>query len=346
MSTIKIKSPTGSPFKEALEFEAKKFFAGKSTTGNLKLFIKTAVIIVSGLFLFFFPYFVWYGGIIYLITKALSGYVAASAGFCIGHDALHDSFSEYKKLNRLFGYIFDVYGASSFFWITKHNIIHHGKTNTPDDGDIATSGMFRFAPFQKWLPRHRFQHIYAYPAYAIEHLYWFFNDFKRFKESGYKMSFFDKVIFFSGKLLYILKTLVLPVVFFGWWGLLGFFVMEAVCGYRLSIVFQLAHVQRKSQFFEGNEKGVVEMEWAVEQVLTTADFGTKNRWLTYWLGGLNFQVIHHLFPRVSHVHYPEMQNFVVKLCNEFNLPYNHYETMKSAKKDHFGHLKDLALSSN
>lgn len=345
MNSIKIKSPNGSPFKAALMKELENFFRDRKMTGNFMLFVKAAIIILLGLSLFILPYvfldFFKKCVILYLITRFIAGWVAASAGFCIGHDALHGSFCESKTINNIMGLTFEVYGASSFRWKTKHNIIHHSKTNTPEDGDIFTAGYFRFAPFQEWLPRHRYQHLYARPAYFMEHMLWYINDLSIYKELKEDMSTSDKMIFFLGKIFYILKVLILPILFFGWWGLVGFMLMECVCGYRLSTVFQIAHVQTKSEFFEPDQGGKIEIEWAEEQVRSTANFATKNRWVTFWQGGLNFQIEHHLFPFVSHVHYPAMQSFVMKLCEEYNLPYHQFKTMREGVKDHFLHLKNL-----
>ena len=157
------------------------------------------------------------------------------------------------------------------------------------------------------------------------------------------MSLWDKVIFWVGKATYIAKSLVVPMVVFGWWqGLVGFLIMELVCGSRISWVFQLAHVQQKSGFCTPDPKTrIVHEEWAKCQVRTTADFSTNSKWKTWELGGLNFQTIHHLFSNVSHVHYRALQPLVIEVCKRFNIEYNCYDTMADAKKDHIKHLKEM-----
>jgi linoleoyl-CoA desaturase len=63
--------------------------------------------------------------------------------------------------------------------------------------------------------------------------------------------------------------------------------------------------------------------------------------VTWQLGGLNFQTVHHLFPDVSHIHYPKIQKIVIETCVEFKVQYNHYKTMLQAEFDHMIHLWEM-----
>ena len=85
-----------------------------------------------------------------------------------------------------------------------------------------------------------------------------------------------------------------------------------------------------------------EDEWAVHQLKTTANFATNNRVISWLVGGLNFQVEHHLFPRVSHVHYPEISKIIKNACQEFGVPYIEYPKMRMAVASHITHLKSLS----
>lgn len=352
MNSIKITSPLGAPFYDALKEKVNNYFLTKKRTGNLKLFIKTAIIILTAIGLYLLPFFAQLSYGTYLLTRALSGFNMSLVGFNIGHDAIHDSYCESKKWNKIIGYAFDVSGVSSFFWFVKHNILHHFFTNTEDDDDLFTNKTLRLAPFQKWYPVYFFQPIYAILLYCLEHLYWvFFADFKKYNKQAVgkreinNMSKTDKMIFLAGKIQFVIKSLIIPVIFFGFWkGILGFLIMEFTCGLVLSVVFQLAHVQRKSQFFISNKDRVIEEEWAVHQVKTTADFETWNPVLSWLLGGLNFQTVHHLFPRISHIHYPAIQKLVIKNCEEFKIPYNHYNFMFGAFVSHIYHLCVMAFN--
>lgn len=350
MSVMKITKHDGSPFHNALKEKIKKYFDGKLMTGNEKLFIKTAIIVTLAGYLHFLPYFVQMGLLMYVLLSILKGFVMALSGFNIGHDSIHGSYSEHQWINELLGFSFDASGVSSWYWYEKHNIDHHGKTNTGEDDDLNADKWLRLAPWQVWLKIHKHQHKYALLLYGLEHLHWaLWNDFKKYfthkvgdRKITRKMTTKDHIIFWMGKLIFIVKSIVLPIVLLGTLkGLVGFFVMEYVTGITISVVFQLAHVQNKSQFFVPDPvTGNINEEWAIEQVKTTADFATSNKLITWLLGGLNFQTIHHLFPRISHVHYKEIQEIVIETCIEFQLEYNHYEKMSTAIVDHFSYLKE------
>lgn len=116
--------------------------------------------------------------------------------------------------------------------------------------------------------------------------------------------------------------------------------MLAEIGCRISIVFQLAHVVEETTFplaIQPPEK--MEDEWALHQLKTTANFGTQSKFITWWAGGLNFQVEHHLFPKISHIHYPAISKIVKQTCRELGIPYLEHHTMREAIRSHIAHLK-------
>ncbi|HRF18380.1 MAG TPA: fatty acid desaturase, partial [Chitinophagaceae bacterium] len=110
-----------------------------------------------------------------------------------------------------------------------------------------------------------------------------------------------------------------------------------------SIVFQLAHTVEHTHFPQANpETHKMEDEWAIHQLKTTANFATSNKLISWWVGGLNFQIEHHLFPKISHVHYPAISKIIKKACKDFNIPYIEYPKMRLAVASHVSHLKNLS----
>ena len=79
--------------------------------------------------------------------------------------------------------------------------------------------------------------------------------------------------------------------------------------------------------------------WAIHQLHTTVNFARKNKWLSWYVGGLNFQVEHHLFPRICHVHYPQIAEIVKATAEEFNVPYLENETFGQAIQSHINTLQ-------
>jgi len=131
----------------------------------------------------------------------------------------------------------------------------------------------------------------------------------------------------------------------GWLkAVIGYIVIAFVCGLVTSVVFQLAHMVEHTQFPKPNPiSNKVQQEWAVHQVETTANFATQNRIISWFLGGLNFQIEHHLFPRVSHIHYPRLSVFVKETCNEYNIQYTEYSSLIKAFYSHLMHIRRLGM---
>jgi len=153
----------------------------------------------------------------------------------------------------------------------------------------------------------------------------------------------EKLVFWITKVFYVSIYLVLPIVMIGWLkALVGFVIVTFVCGLFISVVFQLAHVVENTDF---PLEAKIEKEWAVHQIGTTSNFGTSSKLLFWLLGGLNFQVEHHLFPRVSHIHYPQISRLVKETCKEFNIAYHEYKSMAQAFSSHLLYLRKMGLSN-
>ena len=340
-------------FYTALKKEVDQYFSSNNIkkTGNWELYAKAIILGVSAVSIYLVLLNVAVSVLTGILLSALLGFILASIGFNVMHDACHGSYSSKKWVNTILGYSLNALGGNSFIWKFKHNIIHHTYTNVDGiDDDIAKSPLMRQCSTQKWVPDHRFQHFYVILVYAIYSFAWVtmmdFNKYfskKVFTTPLQKMKTSDHVIFWVSKLLYVLFYVVIPVVFVGWqaW-IIGFAVMHVTLGLSLALVFQLAHVVEHANFeVVTDDPKKIENEWAIHQVLTTANFAPKNHFVNWYVGGLNFQIEHHLFPRISHVHYPAISPIVKKVCLEHNIMYNQFPTMWEAIQSHFKMMKEL-----
>ncbi len=320
-------------------------------TGNWKLYTKTITLAIAATFLYVLLLSTPVSLLTGILLSGTLGLVLASIGFNVMHDACHGSYSDKKWVNNTLGLSLNALGGNAFIWKFKHNIIHHTYTNVDGvDDDIAKSPVMRQCSTQKWVPAHRFQHIYVVPVYALSSFLWvFMMDFtKYFQKKVFttplqKMSRHEHIMFWLSKALYVLFYIAIPVYFVGWqaWGI-GFAAMHMVLGLTLALVFQLAHVVEQTEFESaGVEPKMIENEWAIHQVKTTANFAPKNQIISWFVGGLNYQVEHHLFPRVSHIHYPAISKIVADACERHQLPYNVYATMSGAVASHFRMMKEL-----
>jgi linoleoyl-CoA desaturase len=324
---------------------------GKSTTGNYKLFLKAVILMVSfaGIYLhlvFFTPPVIWA-----LLECILLGCVVSAIGFNVMHDGAHGSFSQHKWVNHMAAFSLNVLGGSSFMWNVKHNVIHHAFTNVDGiDDDIDIRPWMRLSETQKRYPLHRYQHLYFWFFYSLLYLFWIFlSDYIKYFSSRVgemplkKMSIGDHLTFWGFKLFNAFLFIGLPIymIGFGSW-IAGFLIFTCVAGFVLSIVFQLAHTVEHTSFPVVNENtGKLDDEWAVHQIKTTANFATRNKLVSWLVGGLNFQIEHHLFPKISHIHYPAISKIIRQACLEYGIVYIEYPRVRYAIASHVAFLKHM-----
>jgi linoleoyl-CoA desaturase len=85
--------------------------------------------------------------------------------------------------------------------------------------------------------------------------------------------------------------------------------------------------------------------WAEHQVRATVDFAPSNRLLGWYVGGLNFQIEHHLLPDVCHVHYRALAGIVAESCRAYGVPHRSEPTLCAAIAAHYRHLRALGRGS-
>jgi len=340
-------------FHETLQKRVHQYFTASKLprTGDWRMFLKAGICLTwlatSYVLLVFFA--------TSLITSILTAFALAQGFILVScnimHDGAHESFSKSKKINWLMGCTLDFIGGSQMLWRQKHNLLHHTYTNINAlDSDLHKSGMLRLHPEQQWWPWYRFQHIYAFPLYSFLSLLWVtFSDFRKFfsgRIGSYKLRKYtalDVSLFFLTKLFYGGYAVVLPLFFHPFLHvLIAFVAVHLIFGLTLSIVFQLAHALESTTFPTPDpHTGTIKNEWAIHEVETTANFAPRNTLLTWYVGGLNFQIEHHLFTKICHMHYPAISTIVRETCQEFSLPYVCYPTFGSAIAGHYRFLKTM-----
>lgn len=352
MATPKFLQGQGT-FHIALKQRVNDYFAAiqKPSTGNTALLLKGISFFICYILLYIHLVFltpVWW---LALPECVLLGCFTAAIGFNVMHDGAHGSFSKYKLVNKLAGFSLNFLGASAIMWNMKHNIIHHTYTNIDGvDDDIEAGPFLRFASTQKRLKFHKFQHYYFWFLYTLLHIVWIFvSDFKKYfhKKIGVvqlrKMTLKEHISFWVAKVTYLFMVVALPIYLLGFvkW-LFGFLLVTMVTGFVISIVFQLAHTVEHTNFpLPSENSGKIENEWAIHQVVTTANFATDNKLISWLVGGLNFQIEHHLFPKISHVHYPAISKIIRKTCEEYGIKYMEFPKMRHAIVSHVAYLRRL-----
>ncbi|SMG08907.1 fatty acid desaturase family protein [Sphingobacterium psychroaquaticum] len=329
-------------FSKALKEKANAYFKStlKDKTGDKRIFTKAAILLTVFFLIYGILVFVQPHWIISVLLCVVFGINFAAIGFNIMHDAGHNSFSSNKKLNTVLSYSLNLLGGNIYFWKLKHNIAHHTYTNIEgEDHDIKVKFM-RLHSDQKAKKYHRFQKYYFPLLYSISYLTWiYYQDYEKyFKQvAGIETFHFplkEKVIFWMTKVIHHSIFIIFPVIYVGWLPtLIGLLISGVVCGLFLAVIFQLAHVVEETEF-KVVDTDRVENEWMIHQLKSTANFSTENKVLTWLLGGLNFQIEHHLFPKISHVHYPALNKIVRQTCQEFNINYIEFKSFRSAFLSH------------
>lgn len=336
-------------FFKSLHKRVNEYFAqnNRSMYGDWRLMIKT----VAMLGLFFIPYALMFtdwvtSPWVYMLLWIGMGLGTAGIGVNVMHDANHGVFSKNKTFNKIAEYVMNLLGGDAAIWRMQHNVLHHSFTNIHEaDEDIIGPPLLRFSPHDDKKDVHRYQHIYAWFLYGLMTIIKLtYTDFKRairyrkmelIKDNKELSSRILKII--SGKIFYVTYMIAMPLIFapFAWWlTLLGFLVMHIICGFILSIIFQTAHVMTTSEFPLPDEEGRIENNWAVHQMLTTTNFSPKSRIFSWFIGGLNYQIEHHLFAGISHVHYRDLSKVVAETAKEYGIPYHCQKNFVHALRDH------------
>lgn len=320
-----------------------------SKNGNFSMYAKTVFMFAA----YLVPYILLVSGVtenrlVWFFLAALMGLGMAGVGLCVMHDANHGSYSKNTRLNKILGYVsMNIIGGFSLNWRIQHNVIHHTFTNVhAHDEDIAPPGFLRFEPHAKRRWIHKLQFIYAWFFYGMMTLMWsttkdFKQLFRYYKKGHLKAANTtlakELTVLIASKSMYyffiLLPLLIVPSMTLLEW-FLGFLVVHYIAGLGLAMIFQPAHVVEEVEFPVPDDKGSIENHWAEHQLRTTNNFATSDPVFSWLVGGLNYQVEHHLFPTICHVHYPRISKIVEATAREFNVPYNRHRTWVGALWSH------------
>jgi len=355
---LKFIPSTGSLFYATIRTRVDDLFAEQqlSKHANAAMWAKTIFFLTGLLGIYLLIILNIFSPAIMLILAVLLGMFSAFVGFNVCHDAIHKAFSSNNTVNQFFSFTFNLLGANPYVWSITHNVVHHTYTNIPGhDEDIEIApGLIRIAQEDEINTIQRFQHWYAFPLYSMASLSWVFRkDFKKFfqqqigakKSKHPKMEYF-KLFFYKALYYFLFIALPLMILDVSWWQfMIGFIALHMAQGLTMGLVFQLAHVVEGTTFPAPNAKGNIEESWAEHQMRTTANFATHSRLAAFFLGGLNRQIEHHLFPKICHIHYGKISRIVKQTAMEFNLPYNENKTFLAALRSHYIILKKFSIEA-
>ncbi len=348
-------------FHESVVTKVRSYFEVNhiSPYANTAMWVKSAVMLL----IYFVPYMLMVTGVgagngwIFFGFWFLMGLGMVGIGTSVMHDAQHGTYSPNKKVNSFIGHILEVIGGYAVTWRIQHNVLHHTYTNVAGlDEDIESMALLRLSPRQPRNWYHRYQHLYAWFFYMIMTLFWMtakdYLQVVRYKQHDLLIK--QRVTLRQAlvritlyKLFYYSYIMFLPILFSGkpwYYVLFGFLIMHCTAGLILSCIFQPAHIMESSGFAmpdNSADKNLMEDSWAVHEVINTTDFSPKSRIVNWFIGGLNYQIEHHLFTGICHVHYRKLAPIVQEETRTFGIPYHVQPTFFKALALHYGMLKKL-----
>lgn len=349
VTPIRFSNPNQTEFVRTLRKRVDAYFKenGIAKTGGLAFKVKA----VFMLLLYTVPYFLMITGVITNIwvlwgACLIMGLGMAGIGFSVMHDANHGSASRKKWLNKFLGFSINFLGGNVNNWKAQHNIMHHSFTNIDGhDEDINPGPVLRFSPHAEKKKMHKYQHIYAWFLYCLMTLSWTFQkdfgDVMRYNKMGLLKQLKTTVkkemtLIIITRIFYAIYMVVIPLLLMdiAWWQLIiGFLTIHFIAGFTLASIFQLAHVMEDLEYPKPTNGSVLN-QWAVHQMNTTLNFAGKHKVLSWFVGGLNYQVEHHLFPNISHIHYSKIAPIVQRTAMEYNVPYYNQPSLREALSSH------------
>lgn len=353
---VKFVAAQRSQFFPTLKKRVDGYFADRklAKSGEFRLAVKTIVLMCLYVLPFVALLFLQPGWGVSLLLWAVMGIGMAGLGMSVMHDANHGAYSTNPVVNWMMAHVLNLMGGSTYNWKLQHNILHHTYTNvTHMDDDIASKPGLRLSPHVPAKKSYRYQWFHGFLLYGLTTLYWVtgkdFVQFIRYRKNNVNVLtpkenriFLFKLIVL--KAVYFFTFLVVPTLFFNipfMQVLAGFCLMHFLSGIILTVVFQLAHSLEGTTHPMPDGNGVIENDWAIHQMNTTMNFSPHNKLLSWYVGGLNFQVEHHLFPRISHIHYPALSGIVQRTAEEFGVPYLQHSNFRQAFMAHVAFLKKL-----
>ena len=350
-----LKFAHGNAFQLELRRRVEEYFrtTGRRPRDCWPMYVKTAILLGGFTVVYTLLVFVdqtWWQG---LLLAVLLGLSAAGIGFNIQHDGGHQAYSDHPWVNKLMAMTLELIGGSSHLWRWKHVVLHHTYVNiTGHDTDIDLGLLARLTPHQRRLPYHRWQHLYLWPLYGLLAIKWqLLDDFRKLISGRISNQPFpdpkgrELVIFIAGKAIFFTMAFGIPLLFHSIGVVLLYYgVAGLVAGMALSVVFQVAHCVEEAEFpLPREETGRVEHAWAIHQAETTVDFARRSRVVAWLVGGLNFQIEHHLFPRLCHVNYPAISKLVEETCREFGIKYTEHRSFRAGLASHFRWLRRMGM---
>jgi len=309
-------------------FRAKGYFENENTF-YIKELLKCALLISLSIYLVLFGQETFLN---YFFASFLLAFGWHQLAF-VGHDTGHNGVSGNNSKDHFLGIIVgSLIGGISIGWWKDSHYVHHVITNDPEhDPDIqhlpflaVSIRLFEnlFSTYHKKILKFDFL---AKIFVRIQHYtYYILMMFGRFNLYVQSLNF----IFLNRRCRWRYLEIPCFLTFFFWyillvsyisgfWNKLIFIFGSHAISAVLHVQITISHFAMDTEVTNNNE------EFFRHQLRTTMDVDCPE-WLDWLHGGLQFQVIHHLFPRMPRRFYRSARKDVIKLCEKYGVKYHSY----------------------
>ena len=302
----------------------------------VKIFVLMAVTV-------YFEYHIHSVGTYPALYCAFIGLLMALIGLNVQHDANHGAISRYGWINRLLGMTQNWIGGSAIDWIHQHVVQHHVNCNDVNhDPDILGSSVLRINPTKPLLNHQWFQHVYVFVLLALFGFSFIISSFVHLLV-GQHLKYMSKLLWSHRVfdscfwMFFHLRWTILPIYTTGSLEVLSrVSLMYVVGGFYLSFFFIISHNFVGAHIFDSDSGNHDTQSFLYKQASSSSNVGGE--FLCFLNGGLNYQIEHHLFPRVQHSHYPRIAPYVKEYCKKKRIPYVHFPTIYENLSSCISHL--------
>jgi len=275
-------------------------------------------------------------------VAAFLGVMFTQLGF-VGHDAGHQQVVRSRQANWLLGLAVGnaLIGLSFGWWVPKHNA-HHAHPNQVDrDPDIG-DGLMVFTSTDGLAGEHsrltrllaRWQAWLFFPLMLLRSAGLHVSGIQRLLRQRDRGAAVEGLLLAGHGALYLTAVLwvLSPIK-----ALAFIAVQQAVFSLYLGCSFAPNH--KGMPIIEGD----TEMSFARRQVITARNVA-GGRFTDLMLGGLNYQIEHHLFPTMPRPNLARAQDIIRPFCIESDLGYCE-DSLVGSYRQAIGHLRALAATT-
>ena len=348
---------SNNPIYREIMSEVKLSFENKNYKADSSLIIKIIFLILL------WSIFYYFGITNYnFLSLFLAGVMWTCIGFCIMHDGSHSALSKNVLVNWLPMMIWNNMSLwNHTAWMLHHVYGHHGYTGIGDlDPDLNYNIVVKSEDqkIKEYGSMYKYQHYYSWiilfflpnQSLSVALNYRFFD--KIFGLEWLDLNTYQKTYVNCLNSISLFLSFGIPIYVHG--SIYRAIVSNIINFTGVGLSFYLIVLPNHDSIVVNTNLETMKTDnphmlkdWSVQQIVSSANFSNTDsmhdKVMTYLLGGMNYQIEHHLFPTICHIHYPRLSLIVKKICAKYNIPYVVRRNIFDCIKEHYLLLKKFSV---